>query len=285
MRPWDAIHTPVHIRPAAVAGRFYPADAHTLRHDVEHYLNAAQVTPQTTSTDTSKIKAIIAPHAGYQYSAPVAASAYTHIQPLRGRVNRVVLIGPSHHVSITGLATTSASAFNSPFGPVPVDLQACQRIAQHPNINTNDAAHAPEHGLEVHLPFLIAALGDTASTESVGITIIPILFGDSPWEPVSQTLGPFFDDEQTLIVVSSDMSHFLDYNAAVRTDRDTADAICNLDIQTITPQRACGHTAVQGLIDCVKRRGLGIHELDVRNSGDTVGGRDRVVGYGSFLVC
>jgi len=284
MRARDAIYTPVHIRPAAVAGTFYPSDPDTLHQDIQRYLDDADPTPQPAEPETPPVKAIIVPHAGYRYSGPVAASAYRYVQALRGKIKRVALIGPAHRVPVTGLATTSASAFDTPLGPVPIDLDISRDLARLPGVHVHDAAHAPEHGLEVHLPFLIHTLRSTDNIEIAGFSIIPLLFGETDWERVAEVLDPFFDDEQTLTVISSDLSHYHDYGTAKKLDRQTADAILNLDIDSITPDRACGHAAVQGLMDCAKRRGLEVDEVDLRSSGDTAGPRDRVVGYGSFIV-
>jgi len=281
----DAIYTPVHIRPAAVAGKFYPADPGTLRQDLKQYLNDASPMSRTsTETKTKQIKAIIAPHAGYRYSGPVAANAYRYVQSLRGKIKRVVLIGPAHRVSVTGLATTSASAFDTPIGPVPVDLDVSSDLTHLPGVHIHDAAHAPEHGLEVHLPFLIHTLRSGDTIESVGFSILPLLFGDTDRELIAEVLDPFLDEGATLIVISSDLSHYNDYDTAKKMDRQTADSILNKDIDAITPDRACGHAAIQGLLGCAIHRGLEIDEVGLRNSGDTTVSYEQVVGYGSFIV-
>lgn len=285
MQARDAIHTPVHIRPAAVAGTFYPGNPETLLQDLQQYLDdAGPIDRPLAEPETRPVKAIIGPHAGYLYSGPIAASVYQYVQALRGKIKRIVLIGPAHRVPIVGLATTSASAFDTPLGPVPVDLDVSRDLARLPGVHIHDAAHAPEHGLEVHLPFLIHTLRNTDTIESVGFSIVPLLFGDTDWELVATVLDPFFDEDETLIVISSDLSHYHDYDTAKKMDRQTADAILKKDIRSITPNRACGHAAVKGLLDCATRRGLEIEELDLRNSGDTAGPRERVVGYGSFRV-
>jgi MEMO1 family protein len=285
MRARDTLTTPIHIRPAAVAGTFYPADVDTLRQDIQQYLDDAGPTTHPSINPQEKpIKAIIGPHAGYRYSGPVAASAYAHVQARRGKIKRVVLIGPAHRVPVAGLATTSASAFESPLGSVPIDLEVSQNLASLPGVHVHDTAHAPEHGLEVHLPFLIHTLSDPDITESVGFSIVPLLFGDTDWDLIAKVIDPFLDEDQTLVVISSDLSHYHNYDAAKKLDRQTADAILKNNIGSITTDRACGHAAIQGLLDCAKRRGLTIDETDLRNSGDTAGPREQVVGYGSFIV-
>ena len=195
MRERDAIHSVVHIRPAAVAGTFYPTDPGRLRQDIDRYLrDAGSATEESAVRETRPLKALIAPHAGYPYSGPVAGSAYNDVRSLRGKIKRVILIGPAHRVPVTGLATTSASAFDTPLGAVPVDLDVCGELNRIPGVHVHDAAHAPEHGLEVHLPFLIHTLGNVENFESVGFSIVPLLFGDTGWELIAQVLDLYFDD-------------------------------------------------------------------------------------------
>lgn len=279
------IDRPVHIRPAAVAGKFYPAAAGTLRKHIRHYMD--EVDPAIASAVSPggpRVRAIIAPHAGYQFSAPIAASAYTFLKPLRKRIDRVVLIGPSHRVEFEGLACSSAEAFDTPLGSVPVDTVATRKLSKLQGVHINDAAHAPEHGLEVHLPLLVQTIGRTDEPVHVGFQIVPLLFGEIDDRLVAEVLDPYFDDEKTLVVISSDLSHYLDYETAASTDRQTADAILAGRTDEITPQRACGHTCVRALLRCAEARRLNISEIDLRNSGDTAGPRDSVVGYGAFIL-
>lgn len=281
----NAINRPTPLRPPAVSGRFYPANPKTLRKDIREYLNAVDpALASNASTDRRPVRAIIAPHAGYPYSGPVAASAYACVTPRRDTINRVVLIGPSHFVGFGGIACSSAKAFDTPLGPVPIDTHAVQTLTAQVDVIINDTAHAPEHGLEVHLPFLIETLGRTDAPADVGLEIIPLLFGDVDDKPVAEVLDPFLDDEKTLIVVSSDLSHYLDYGTASSVDRETADAIVACCADDITPERACGHTCVRALLRCAESRGLAVDEVDLRNSGDTAGPRDSVVGYGAFTI-
>lgn len=281
----DAIDRPVHLRPPAVAGRFYPSDPDVLCRDLDRYLHSADPPgPDPFDSTTQPIRAIIAPHAGYLYSAPVAASAYRYVSTLKGRVRRVVLIGPAHYVAFTGLAGSSASAFQTPLCSVPVDIDVMRRLSDAGRVLIHDGAHAPEHGLEVHLPFLIHTLCDEPEPCCVSFSILPLLFGDVGYEHVAEVLDPFFDETSTLIVVSSDLSHYHDYGSAARMDRQTADAMVQRRGGAVTPDRACGHTAIRALLKCVEARGLGVTLVDLRNSGDTAGPRDRVVGYGAFII-
>ena len=280
-----AIDSPVHIRPPAVAGTFYPGDAQTLDREVRAYMDGVDPSlRQAVQQSDQFIRAIIGPHAGYRYSAPIAASAYTFVEPLRGKINRVVLIGPSHYVSFAGIACSSAAAFDTPLGAVPVDVSTVQELTPIPDVHINDYAHAPEHGLEVHLPLLIHTIGRTNEPGCAGFSIVPLLFGDVDDEVVAKVLDPFMDDDKTLIVISSDLSHYNDYDTASALDRETADAIVNGQPDFITPDRACGHTCIRALLRCVAARGLGVTEVDLRNSGDTSGTRDSVVGYGAFII-
>ncbi len=294
MSAWNAIDNPVHIRPPAVAGTFYPADPDALHKEISGYMDAVDPALRRSAKENDPpIRAIIAPHAGYKYSAPVAASAYTFVEPLRKIISRVVLIGPSHRVGFDGLACSSAEAFDTPLGAVPVDVVTTRTLTKMPGVHIHDAAHAPEHGLEVHLPLLIHALGRTDEPGCVGFSIIPLLFGDVDDGVVAKVLDPFLDDEKTLTVISSDLSHYNDYATATALDRETADAIVDRRVDFITPDRACGHTCVRALLRCAQDRSLGVTEVDLRNSGDTAGRGepgepgepgDSVVGYGAFII-
>jgi len=281
----DAIDSPVHIRPPAVAGRFYPADHGSLRREIVGYMDGVDPTlSRSAGEDGPPIRAIIAPHAGYMYSAPVAASAYTFVKPLRGKIDRVVLIGPSHRVAFAGLAGSSAAAFDTPLGAVPVDVSTTRELTRIPGVHIHDAAHAPEHGIEVHLPLLIHTIGQTSQPGCVGFSILPLLFGEIDDAAVADVLGPLIDDEKTLTVISSDLSHYHDYQTAKALDRQTADAIVDRRAGFIMPDRACGYIGVRALLRCARERGLGVAEVDLRNSGDTAGPRDSVVGYGAFII-
>lgn len=259
------------VRPPAVAGLFYPGEAATLRASVVECLATAPTSGQTSSPTP---KAIIAPHAGYVYSGPIAAAAYARIAPSRDTITRVALLGPAHRVAFEGLAVSDADAFATPLGRVPLDREAIERIATLPQVRTLDAAHASEHSLEVHLPFLQEVLGD--------FRLVPLVVGDATADEVGEVLDALWGGPETLIVISSDLSHYHDYDAARRLDRATSRAIETLRPQDIGYDQACGRIPVNGLLTVAKRRGLHATTLDLRNSGDTAGPRDRVVGYGAW---
>ena len=260
-------HAPVGERPPAVAGTFYPADTDELQNTVRDLLAASP------RAGNDRIRAVIAPHAGYIYSGPVAASAFAGLRALKGRVSRVMLIGPAHFVPLRGLAAPAAKAFRTPIGSMPVDKMAIREIADRPHVTIDDRPHAPEHALEVELPFLQAVLGS--------IEIIPLVVGSADAETVADILDRLWD-EKTLIVVSSDLSHYHDYETAHRLDAATAEAIERFDSAAIGPADACGSVAVGGLLIAARSRGLSVERLDLRNSGDTAGDRRRVVGYGAW---
>ena len=260
------------IRPPAVAGTFYPAVPARLQHDVDGYLADAEARLGDAPVAP---KAIIAPHAGYVYSAPVAASAYASLRAAAERIRRVVLLGPSHRVSLRGLATTSADRFDTPLGPVPIDRASCERAAALPAVCVMDGAHALEHSLEVQLPFLQRVLND--------FELVPFSVGDASGEEVAEVLELLWGGPETLVVVSSDLSHYYDYETAKRLDAATTHAIEALDPGGLDAESACGRVPVRGLLLAARRHGLDVETVDVRSSGDTAGPRDQVVGYGSWL--
>ena len=260
---------PATVRPPAVAGQFYPDDPAELREMANGFLAAAK-------TATGKIpKAVIAPHAGYQFSGPIAGSAHACLARRRDVIRRVVLLGPSHFATFSGLAASSAKIFQSPLGSIPVDETALDQIHNLPQVMTLDAAHENEHSLEVHLPFLQLALGE--------FKLVPLLVGDAVANDVGAVLNKLWDGKETCIVVSSDLSHYHDYRSAQQIDHDTARAIESLNWQEINDYRACGCRAICGLLRAAKEHGLRCQVIDLRNSGDTSGRRDRVVGYGAFV--
>ena len=257
------------VRPAAVAGMFYPGSAAELRRDVAAMLASAA----TQARGRPVPKAIIAPHAGYVYSGPIAASVYARLAPARGTIERVVLLGPVHRVPVRGLALPDARALATPLGEIAVDAAAVAKIAKLPQVCVSGPAHAMEHSLEVHLPFLQEVLGD--------FTVVPLAVGDATADEVAQVLDALWGGDETLIVISSDLSHYLGYSDAQATDRATAQAI--LDLKTnISHEQACGGTPVNGLLRTARGRRLKPELIDLRNSGDTAGDRRRVVGYGAF---
>ena len=258
------------VKPPAVAGMFYPADAETLRQQVSSFLDAAQL------VNSAPPKAVIAPHAGYRYSGPVAGSAYAPLRALAGRIKRVVLLGPAHRVAFRGVAVSTAEAFGTPLGAVAVDAEAIRLARNYPFVVEHDAAFAEEHSLEVHLPFLIETLRT--------FRLLPLLVGDASPEDVGGLMDALWGGPETLFVISSDLSHFHDYDTARERDSSTSRAIESLDFDAIGYGDACGRNAVNGLLYLARGRGLTAQTVDLRNSGDTAGGRDRVVGYGAYLV-
>ena len=219
------------------------------------------------------VKAIIAPHAGYVYSGPIAASVYAPLAAMRERIRRVILLGPTHRVAVNGLALPSVHAFATPLGVVPLDAEAVAAIEPLPQVLISDAAHALEHSLEVQLPFLQTVLGE--------FTLVPLAVGRASAAQVAEVLECLWGGDETLIVVSSDLSHYLPYTLARETDSNTARHIVALDPH-IDHQQACGATPVNGLLLAARRHDLQATMIDLRNSGDTAGDRSRVVGYGAF---
>lgn len=257
------------VRTPAVAGLFYPADAAELQAQVEHFLDGV------ASSTESPPKAIIAPHAGYIYSGPVAASAYARLRAARDRIRRVVLLGPSHRLGFRGIAVSSMDTFATPLGPIPVDQQAIGQIRHLPEVGYLEQAHAREHSLEVHLPFLQAVL-DT-------FKLVPVVVGDAHPFEVGAVLEALWGGPETLIVISSDLSHYHDYQTARRMDGETSQAIETLRFEDIDYEQACGRNPVNGLLWVARRKGLHCDTIDLRNSGDTAGPRDQVVGYGAYV--
>jgi AmmeMemoRadiSam system protein B/AmmeMemoRadiSam system protein A len=261
------------VRPPVVAGSFYPAEPDLLARQLTKFLSEAD---NAGAAAHAVPKAIIGPHAGYAYSGAVAARGYARLAAARGRISRVVLIGPSHFVSFKGLAVDTAQAWATPHGTVALDTEAIATLRRLPSVGTLDAAYAREHALEVHVPFLQHVLGD--------FRLVPIVTGDTPPETVAAALEAVWGGPETLIVVSTDLSHYLDYAACQAIDARTAAAIERFDVDAITSDGACGRIAVRGLLFAARGRGLSIERLDLRNSGDTVGARDRVVGYGTWAL-
>ncbi len=220
------------------------------------------------------LRALIAPHAGYVYSGPIAGSSFRQLAPAGPPVERVVLLGPSHRLLFDGLALPDADAFSTPLGNVPVDPELRERIEDLPQVTVSTQAHAQEHSLEVELPFLQEVLGD-------GFGLLPLVVGSASAESVAEVIDRVWTEPRTLLVISSDLSHFLTYDEAATTDAQTAERILALDGR-ITGERACGAIPINGLLVAARRRGLSGRLLDLRNSGDTAGDRQRVVGYGAF---
>jgi len=258
-----------HTRPPAVAGFFYPASAAELRRDVQAFLS--RVEPPAVAEPLPKV--LIAPHAGYVYSGPIAASAYARIRAAAGTIERVVLLGPAHRVHVHGLALPAASQFQTPLGTIEIDQDAVAAVRQLPQVIVSDEAHAQEHSLEVHLPFLQQVLGS--------FKLVPFAVGSATPQQVAQVLDLLWGGNETLIVISSDLSHYLPYPRACATDEFTVETILRLQPQ-LDHHQACGATPINGLLLAAQARGLRPSLLDLRNSGDTAGDKSRVVGYASF---
>jgi len=254
-------------RPAAVAGLFYPAEPVSLAREVAKLLGRASGQARAVP------KAVIVPHAGYVYSGPIAASAYALLAPAREVIRRVVLLGPTHRVAVRGLALPAASHFATPLGTVEVDAKALGRLRDLPQVVVSEAAHVLEHSLEVHLPFLQTVLSD--------FKLVPLAVGDVALEAVAEVLEVLWGGPETLIVVSSDLSHYLTYGEARSIDRATCEAILALR-SDLDHEQACGATPISGLALASRGKGLRPELIDLRNSGDTAGDKSRVVGYASF---
>lgn len=257
------------VRRAAVAGRFYPADPVELRRTIEGFL--ADVRPPTGPAP----KAIIAPHAGYPYSGPIAASAYAQLRSAQEAIKRVVLLGPSHYVAVAGLAAPSVEFFATPLGLVTIDTEGVCKLGSLPQVVVLDEAHAAEHSLEVQLPFLQVVLGD--------FKVVPLAVGEASMEEIGEVLETLWGGPETRFVISSDLSHYLDFETARELDRATACAIEALRPDEIGEDQACGRIPIRGLLGVARRHGLRARAVDLRSSGDTAGPRDRVVGYGAFM--
>ena len=256
------------IRKPAVAGQFYSGNPGELSATVAALLEGAQ------DQQTPAPKALIVPHAGYNYSGPVAASAYARLRPYRNQYRRVILVGPCHRTPVHGLALSGADLYRTPMGDVPVDRAAIASL-DIPNVHISDQCHQTEHSLEVHLPFLQALLGD--------FSIVPIVVGGATPELVSRVLDALWGGPETLIVISSDLSHFLNYDDARLIDAATCEAIENLDASQINYEVACGATPVAGLLIAARHRGMQVKTVDLRNSADTAGDTGPVVGYGAWV--
>ena len=258
----------LNVRPSAIAGTFYPYPKQVLAGDVNAMLDVAKPAIRTDAP-----KAIIVPHAGYVYSGPTAAVAYARLSAVRESIRRVVLLGPVHRVPVRGLALPGVDAFETPLGEIELDQSAIASISGMSQVVTSVAAHAMEHSLEVQLPFLQTVLDD--------FKLVPLAVGDATAEEVAEVLDVLWGGKETLIVISSDLSHFLPYHIAQSVDQETVQEILDMHVQ-ITHEQACGGTPINGFLLAAKRHGLLPQLLDLRNSGDTAGDKNRVVGYASF---
>ena len=257
------------IREPAVAGSFYPADPNELQNQLDTLLAAV-------TTSYPPPKAMILPHAGYIYSGPVAASGYACLAGDAGHVSRVILLGPAHRQFVQGMAVPDATAFSTPLGKIPLDTEALQQLRQLPQVATDNTAHRSEHSLEVHLPFLQKTLQN--------FTLVPVLVGDATAGEVCEAIEKLWGGNETLLIVSSDLSHYHDYETAKRRDQATSRAIETLSLEDIDYHDACGRNPVNGLLLYARKHGSSIRNIDLRNSGDTAGPRDQVVGYGAYIL-
>lgn len=256
------------IRRSAVAGMFYPSDPDELYAMICDFLEQAH-------TDEPAPKALIVPHAGYIYSGAIAGSAYARLRNLRHAIERVVVLGPAHRVGFYGLAASSADYFETPLGLVAVDRTAIDEITQLSEVFTYDLAHEQEHCLEVQLPFLQATLGE--------FSLVPLVVGSAQPSEVADVLETLWGGPETLIVISSDLSHYLDYHSAKTADAKTTQLVEALRYEDITSAQACGRIPVQGLLSLIRKYGMQCINVDLRNSGDTAGPREQVVGYGAYV--
>ena len=261
---------PTAIKEPHVAGHFYPADGHACKAAVDSHLAVAHNNPIQAA------KVLIAPHAGLQFSGAVAGSIYAGLKDRTPRIQRVVLLGPAHRVAFKGIASTSADYWRSPLGLVPVDWDSLRKALSLPHVAIRDGAFKGEHSMEVHLPFLQRVLGP--------FQLVPLLVGDADKATVSAAIDRLWGGPETLIVISSDLSHFHDYDTATAQDGKTSQLIELGHGEKLTAQHACGHRAIVGALDQPRRRDLRITAIDVRNSGDTYGNKSRVVGYGAFAM-
>ncbi|MEW5741353.1 MAG: AmmeMemoRadiSam system protein B [Myxococcota bacterium] len=255
------------VRPPAVAGAFYPADPRKLEQQVDGFLAGAKARPL-------RPKVLVAPHAGYVYSGPIAGSAYKLLENCSPKPTRVVLLGPAHTVGFHGVALPAVDALRTPLGLVPVDGELEFKALQFPFVLDEAKAHEREHSLEVHLPFLQRALGD--------FSVLPLCVGHASADDVADLLEAVWGGPETLIVVSTDLSHYLPWDEAKRVDQETVDAILDLQVDAMEGERACGAFPLAGLLLTARRKGLEPTLLDLRNSGDTAGDKGRVVGYAAF---
>lgn len=257
------------IREPAVAGSFYPANPVELQTQLKILLSAI-------NDNNPPPKAMILPHAGYIYSGPVAASGYARLIGNAGSISRVILLGPAHRKYVQGLVLPEATAFGTPLGNIPLDVESMQHILQLPQVSIDADAHQFEHSLEVHLPFLQKTLQD--------FTLVPILAGNATAREVYEVIEQLWGGNETLIIISSDLSHYHDYITARQLDQATARAIEALAFEDIDQHNACGSHPLDGLLLYARLHGLSVTTIDLRNSGDTAGPRDRVVGYGAFVL-
>ena len=257
------------IRPPAVAGAFYPDQPEALQAVLSSLLAEA------SEHDLSP-KVLIVPHAGYIYSGAIAASGYSQLAAYKDQITRVVLLGPSHQVAFEGLALPDCDRYSTPLGVIPLDTEAMSALNKHfGQVQVLDSAHSREHSLEVQCPFLQQVLTD--------FKLIPMVVGDASIYAVAEVINSLWGGDETLFVISSDLSHYLPYEEARQRDSMTSKAIEQLS-PSLTGGQACGCYPLNGMIKVAQDRGMEVITLDVRNSGDTAGDRQRVVGYGAYVI-
>jgi MEMO1 family protein len=259
------------LRPAAVAGMFYPGDAQVLSAEVDELLGGVEQAAPRLGWP----KALIVPHAGYIYSGPVAARAYDELGPGRGIVRRVVMLGPVHRVPVRGLAVPTVDAFVTPLGTVPLDREAIAEAQALPQVVASDPAHAMEHALEVQLPFLQKVLGE--------FKLVPFAVGAANAAQVAEVLEKLWGGAETVVIISTDLSHYHAYDEARKIDRATVERIARFATD-LHHEEACGATPLNGFLQLSKKKGLAVHLLAACNSGDTAGGKGQVVGYSAFAA-
>lgn len=257
------------LKEAAVSGQFYPSSPEQLANDVKAYIH------QATTANEPPPEAIIAPHAGYIYSGPIAGSAYAPLAQLRNEIKQVAVLAPAHRVAVSGLALCNATHFETPLGVIPVSMSTVKALSDLPDVEFVDPAFAHEHAIEVQLPFLQETLGE--------FELVPILVGLADPKLVERAIDMLWGEPSTMMVISSDLSHFLDYESAKAMDKQATQAIETLEYQALSNHHACGSLAIKGLLMSAQKRGLKARTVDLRNSGDTQGDKQRVVGYGAYL--
>ncbi len=258
------------LRSPAVAGMFYPDNAVVLRDTIQQYLQ--QATVQTTACP----RVLVVPHAGYVYSGEVAAVAYRQIAACAHDIHKVVLMGPSHRVAFHGLALPRSEGFQTPLGTVKLDMVLYEKVQALPGVVVSEQAHAAEHSLEVQLPFLQQILPD--------FSLLPLVIGDASMEEVAAVIAAIWHEPDTLFVISTDLSHYHAYSQAQQLDRATSEAIVQLQPEQIGYENACGRNGLNGMLLFAREQGLQAECLDLRNSGDTAGDKNRVVGYGAYVI-
>jgi len=255
------------LRTAAVADQFYPADRGQL---------AAQVTDLLQNSNPYPIqpKALIVPHAGYVYSGRTAGLAFSLLKSSKNVINKIVILGPCHRVYLKGAAIPRCEFFETPLGNVPLDIDCLAKLSQFPQVSISEEAHILEHSIEVQLPFLQSIFSD--------FKLIPIVIGDISGQQLTEVINYLWGNEQTLIVVSSDLSHFLDYQSAIALDNQTTKAIESFQPDKISREAACGGEGIKALLNLAQKNHLHVKTLNQCNSADSIGDKNRVVGYGSY---